>query len=110
MLVMPGVRCFQCFASGIHLPKEARFAVSDDGREFTEVATAKPALPPSAPGPEISILKAEDLAVRGRFVRMQAANIGLIPRDKPAAGTKAWLFVDELLVNPRNARSPIPPS
>jgi len=43
---------------GIYLPKEARFSVSDDGREFTEVATARPALAPSAPGPEICVLAA----------------------------------------------------
>lgn len=98
-----GVRCLQSVPGGIYLPKEARFAVSDDGRKFTEVAVARPALSPNEPGPKISTLKAEPLSIRGRFVRVQAVNIGLIPPGKPNAGAKAWLFVDELLVNPKDA-------
>lgn len=30
-----------------------------------------------------------------RFVRVKAANLGVIPEGQPAAGVKAWLFVDE---------------
>jgi hypothetical protein len=104
-----GVRCLQSTSSGIYLPKEARFAVSDNGRDFVEAATARPVLSPGVPGPQISMLTAEDLAVRGRFVKVHASNIGLIPPDKPGAGAKAWLFVDELLVNPRNTSSAAPP-
>lgn len=99
-----GIRCFQDTAAGIYLPKEARFSVSGNGQDFVEVATVKPSLPQSAPGPEISILKAENLKVRGRYVKIQAINIGQIPPDKPAAGSKAWLFIDELLVNPRDTK------
>ena len=39
-----------------------------------------------------------------RYVRVQADNIGLCPPGHPGAGGKAWLFVDEILVNSDDAR------
>jgi hypothetical protein len=39
------------------------------------------------------------LDLSGCYVRLQAHNIGLIPAGNPATGAKAWLFVDEVLVN-----------
>jgi hypothetical protein len=78
-----------------------RFAVSEDGARFVEVGRAGPPLTPAEPGPEISVLLAEGLGSRGRWVKVRAANVGAIPPGRSAAGTPAWLFVDEILVNPR---------
>jgi hypothetical protein len=40
---------------------------------------------------------------------VRAANVGIIPAGHPGAGTKAWLFADELMVNPKpEARAPQP--
>ncbi len=33
-----------------------------------------------------------------RYIRIKAANFGLIPPEKPGAGNKAWLFSDEIEV------------
>jgi len=93
-----GVRCLQVTASGVYLPKEVRFAVSEDGKTYAEVAKAAPRLAPSEPGPAVETLAAEGLAARGRWVRVRATNFGVLPPDHPAAGVKAWLFVDELKV------------
>lgn len=35
---------------------------------------------------------------RARYIRIKAANSGLIPPEKPGAGNKAWLFSDEIEV------------
>ena len=96
-----GVRCLQVVDSGIYLPKEVQFAVSDDGQRFTEVGKAGPSFTPDALGPEIALLMAENLKARGRWVRVRAVNLGVIPPHHRAAGKKAWLFADELMVNPK---------
>jgi len=36
--------------------------------------------------------------VEGRYVRLTARNIGRCPSWHPGAGGKAWIFVDEILV------------
>ena len=36
--------------------------------------------------------------VKARFVRIWAKNIGLCPAWHPVAGGKAWVFVDEVVV------------
>jgi hypothetical protein len=33
-----------------------------------------------------------------RFVRIKARNVGICPDWHPGAGGKAWLFVDEIVV------------
>jgi hypothetical protein len=41
-----------------------------------------------------------------RFIRVQARNLGLIPDWHTARREKAWLFVDEILVNPSASPGP----
>jgi hypothetical protein len=56
------------------------------------------------PGPLTRSIAAADLNLRARYVKMRGVNIGTIPAGHPAAGAKAWLFVDELMVNPDGAK------
>ncbi len=99
-----GLRRLQLTWAGIYQPKEVRFAVSDDGKQFTEVAKVGPSLGPADPGPEIAVLRAESLKARGRWVRVRAVSVGAIPPGRWHTGAKAWLFVDELLVNPKHGK------
>lgn len=95
-----GVRCLQFVAGGIYLPREITAAVSEDGSRYADVATVRPSLPSAEPGPAVETLTATPLKVRGRYVRVRAANSGSIPAGRPGAGKPAWLFVDEIVVNP----------
>lgn len=88
-------------AGGIYLPREVEFAISDDGKLFRTVATVKNDVAPSERGPLTRTLRTDPLDIRARFVRVIARTIDTIPSGQPAAGAQAWLFVDELLVNPR---------
>jgi len=94
------VRCLQCVPSGIYLPRQVLVAASADGKAFREIATIQPTLPQYAPGPQAVTLQADKLAARARYVRVRAVSIGTIPAGQPGGGTKAWLFADEVLVNP----------
>jgi hypothetical protein len=95
-----GVRCLQVTPVGIFMPKKVVFSVSDDGRTFRTVAEAKPRTGEREAGPVPEVLSGTLEDVRARYVRIQAANIGTIPDWHHAKGAKAWLFVDEVLVNP----------
>jgi hexosaminidase len=35
---------------------------------------------------------------KARYIRVTAANIGTCPPGHKAAGAKAWLFIDEIMV------------
>ncbi|NQT41399.1 MAG: discoidin domain-containing protein [Planctomycetes bacterium] len=90
----------QSTAVGIYLPAKVEYAVSSDGKEFRTVATVIPKVPADAPGPLLHRLTTDGLDVQGRYVRVVARNVRTIPAGHRSAGIKAWLFVDELLVNP----------
>ena len=35
----------------------------------------------------------------GRYVKIIAKNYGIIPQNNPGAGSKPWLFVDEIAID-----------
>ena len=39
--------------------------------------------------------------VDARYLRVRVSNRAIIPAGQPAAGSAAWIFADELIVNPR---------
>jgi hypothetical protein len=85
---------------GIFLPRQVEFAVSVDGNTYTSVAAVKPKISDREPGPLRSMLTTDKLDTQGRYVRVRAENIEKIPDWHRAAGRRAWLFVDEFLVDP----------
>lgn len=86
-------RFLQYAAAGILLPSRVDFAISRNGRDFEPVASITPERwPHDRYDTWIDMAVARGLDVRGRYVRVQAVNAG------------QFLFVDELLVNPRIRR------
>jgi hexosaminidase len=99
--------------SGIYLPTRVQYAVSDDGRRFRTVATLEHDTPTKQPGPLVRSFEAKLNGVTARYIRVHAPSVRTIPAGLPAAGQKAWLFVDEIVINPSDqpARpSPAPKS
>ncbi|WP_430815721.1 glycoside hydrolase family 20 protein [Carboxylicivirga sp. RSCT41] len=78
-------------------PKKVRYEVSEDGSTFTEVALFEPGVTESDVN-EIVQYPAEFTPVKVQYVRIIAENVGLCPVWHPAAGGKAWLFSDEVIV------------
>ena len=90
----------QRVGSGIYLPARVQYAVSDDGRQFRTVATLEHDTPTKQPWPLVRSFEAKLTGVTARHIRVHAASVRTIPAGLPAAGQKAWLFVDEIVVNP----------
>ena len=81
--------------------------VSDDGTHFTPVATVPPQRTPQTTGTARELMATPPLTqVSGRHVRAKIVNRGIIPAGLHAAGAKAWMFLDEIVIDP----VPPPPS
>ena len=96
-----GVRFLQETGPGVFLPSKLEVHVSSDGQEFRSVATVGHHTPLKEEGPLTKTLTAKLDNTAARYVRVHAENIGKIPYWHPAARKKAWLFVDEIIVNSR---------
>jgi hypothetical protein len=84
--------------SWIFLPKEVTFEGSRNGQTFNLLGTLTHEVELSTPG---SIVKSFTLGIektKARFVRVRAKNVGICPDWHPGAGGKAWLFVDEIVI------------
>ena len=55
---------------------------------------------PPEPGPLVRSIRVQFGPRLARWVRVRAVSARTIPDGHPAAGGNAWLFVDEILVNP----------
>ncbi len=81
----------------IFAPTDVQYEVSEDGKNFTSVGTFS--LPVPTTGQELSIVElAKPVDARARFVRVFARNLGVCPPWHAGKGGKAWLFVDEIIV------------
>ena len=79
--------------SWIHQPSSVSIFVSMDGKDFTTVALSNPTIANNE-----AICEFTNPA-NARYIKIHVANAGVIPQGNPGAGSKAWLFVDEIEVN-----------
>ncbi len=83
--------------SWILFPKNLKISVSIDGKTFTEVSqkTFDKTAKTSQTNERVMLNFATQKA---RYIKVEAQNNGVLPTDHPGAGTKSWLFVDEIEV------------
>jgi len=93
------VRFLRNIDLGIYLPPEVKIDVSADGKRFRATATLEAAADETRTGPLVETVRFDKLSTRARFVRVTAKNVATIPAGHRAAGRKAWLFVDEIMIN-----------
>ncbi len=87
--------------SWIFLPLEVEFLVSTDGQNYETVADFKESAPDRMRegATRDYYTKVDHLPVR--YVQVRAQNIGICPEWHPGNGGAAWLFADEIQVNPQ---------
>jgi len=84
--------------SWIFLPSFIEFAISTDGEIFEVVEQFYPGVPKEKDGAEIKNFKSGLKNTNARYIRVIANNVGICPDWHPGAGEKAWLFVDEIVI------------
>jgi hypothetical protein len=85
---------------GVFLPARVEFSLSDDGKSYRIVATVKPVPPLRDSAPRTEKLSVDGPKGKARYVRVRAVNHGKIPAWVTQQDLPAWLFIDEILVNP----------
>lgn len=92
-----GVGTCICTRDGIFGTRRITVSVSDDGKEFRDVASAdyEQVTEDTATTVTHTLTFAP---VKARFIRVNAESQGDVPSWSWLAGTKAWLFIDELIV------------
>ena len=93
-----GVNFLQSSRWGIVLPREVEVAASDDGHQFRTLKTLKPKAATDHSEPQTTMLTAADLKAHARYVRVRAVNLERLPEWIKKEPTRAWLFVDEIIV------------
>jgi predicted alpha-1,2-mannosidase len=91
--------CLQDNNSWIFFPTEASFSFSDDGITYHDSLTVVNELSPKEMDVMIKDFGRNNLNIRARYIRVLGKNIGICPSWHKGAGEKAWLFVDEILVD-----------
>ena len=92
---------------GVYLPTRLEFEVSENGRDFDSVRVLE--RPPArGEAPWVHRFKVDGLNRTARHVRWRAKNPGAIAPGQPGAGADSWLFVSEVLVNPRSPDRRVP--
>ena len=87
--------------SWIFLPLTVDMALSGDGKTFEQVAHFVTDLPEKMRPPSVKEFISRLSGKTARYVRVTAKNVGTCPAWHPGNGGPAWLFVDEIQVNPR---------
>lgn len=90
--------CLSDNPSWIFLPTALEVAVSNDGKKFKIAAVEIYEAPKENQGNSVKDLTLSLKQVNGRYVRIKAKNIGTLPDWHSGKGNKAWLFVDEIIV------------
>jgi hexosaminidase len=84
--------------SWIFLPLSVVFAMSRDGESFTEIGSfSEREIKISITEPIGDVIKNFD-TLKTRYLKIYIQNMGLCPPGHAGAGKKAWLFVDEIIV------------
>ena len=84
--------------SWIFYPAEINYYVSTDGKKFTKVFETKNNDDQAHSENGIKDFDKKLDGVKARYVKVIAKNVGECPAWHVAAGSKAWLFVDEISI------------
>jgi hexosaminidase len=90
-----GINVLERKGSWIFYPSEVIFEGSLDGKNYVKMASADLEIIKKLKGKLMLPVIASRIV---RYVRVTATNAGVIPDGLPGAGNKAWLFVEEIVV------------
>lgn len=90
--------CIQNYGQWVFFPQWVKFEVSDDGKQYTEIATVQNTVPVYDKSIQTKDFTTNFSQRNFRYVRITARNLGVCPKGHPGEGQPAWLFCDEIIV------------
>jgi hexosaminidase len=90
---------FQYYLSWIVLPTSVSYAISDDGKNFIEIANITNEIPLMKEGKFKYTFNFEKENTKAKYLKVSAKTVGKLPQEHPAAGSDAWIFVDEIIIH-----------
>jgi sialate O-acetylesterase len=88
---------YQDQGSWIFLPSSVFFSVSDDDKNYRSLAEIKNNVPQNIPG-AVTKEFSEKVNATARYINVKAKNIAVMPDWHEGRGGKAWIFIDEIVV------------
>jgi len=92
------LRCLELTGSWIFLPNQVEILTSNNGKKFQSVSSLGKSEIKSPDKRNTVKIVLELNGIESRFIKVRAKNIGVCPKGHPGEGGKAWLFVDEVIV------------
>ncbi|MGB8316824.1 MAG: alkaline phosphatase family protein [Ignavibacteriaceae bacterium] len=90
--------CLDNKNSWIYLPSEINYFISNDNRKFENIGSLESDEIKSFLIGNRTLIGKNFENVNARYLKVIAKNINQCPAEDPGAGGKAWLFVDEVMV------------
>jgi hypothetical protein len=76
------------------------FLAGESANDLHSLGTLEPKADVKEGGALKEVFTLNGLSTTARYIEVRATNIGSIPSWHPASGRDAWLFADEIAVNP----------
>jgi len=92
------IRCLKNEHSWIFLPNQLTISTSTNGKEFETVAVIEKSEIEPLHTSMVSQVGKPLENIKSRYIKIRARNIGFCPPNHPGNGEKAWLFVDEVMI------------
>ena len=89
---------YQRQKSWIFLPVRFMVSYSEDGKNFSRIKSTANDVSPKKDGNFIKEFAVDFVNAKARYLKIKATNLGVCPEWHRGAGGKAWLFVDEIVV------------
>jgi hexosaminidase len=89
---------FEQTPSWIWRPKFFQVLISQDNSVYTEMGITD-VLQFSDVSNRNAVMTVQQKSVAARYIKIKLGNYGVIPDGNPGAGSKPWLFVDEIEIN-----------
>jgi len=84
--------------SWVFMPSQLEFFVSENGMDYRSAGKIKNDVPQDIDGVILKTFEMNIAAVKARYVKVVATNIGNCPPGHKGQGAAAWLFADEIIV------------
>ncbi|NVO02149.1 MAG: family 20 glycosylhydrolase [Bacteroidetes bacterium] len=89
----------QSMPSWIFFPEDVEYLVSDDGINFKTVAAIKNDALQNLQETKLKEFDSNFENLQTRYIKVKAKKVGVCPDWHEAAGSEAWLFIDEIVID-----------